>query len=501
MAATKLLLQMTPQTEASPLEPQAIDPLPGRKSSGLGLALLYPAMALLGIVFFPTIHGLGFLLVASQLPVVLRKNLSQSIWVIALALLGLIPLALRQDASLIVLPLYATLIVMTGLSVMVLIRSEQSRDKKYRKFFIGRKQEYEKLESREENISRLNKKMDSQLIVHTRMYEGIRRMLEEKLSIQDFTALSAEFLRRVGGIRNYLVFALDPSNGEKLVITRALGTELTMLRDQSVPLKSGTVMDLLWRTSKSRLYSADDMDVAFSGLSVPSSFRSLLVDSFDLGGQRMMVLVCSEKRDGLGQDDRQRLRTLLDNLSLAWKKTSLYVEVERLSRVDGLTGLTSRRRFNNLLESELERAQRYGLTFGLAMADLDHFKNVNDTYGHLAGDEVLRQIGNLFLGVIGRPHVAARIGGEEIACLFSQETEENVVSALEKLRSKIEKHPMATGRVMKNGEPEIIQLTASFGVSFFPKDGKNAEDLMQAADSALYKAKKSGRNSVIIAES
>lgn len=492
---------MTPQTEESPLGVQATVSSPRRLSSGLVSALVYPAMAVLGVVFFPAIHGLGFLLVASQLPVVLRKNLSQSIWVIALALLGLIPLALRQGAAPVLLPLYAMLIVMTGLSVMVLIRSEQSRDKKYRELFIGRKQEYGKLEAREEHISRINKRMDSQLLVHTRMYEGIRRMLEEKLSIQDFAAMSAGFLQRVGGIQNYLVFALDPSNGEKLVVIRALGIELTMLRDQTVPLKSGTVMDLLWQTSESRLYSAGDMDVAFAGLSVPSSFKSLLVDSFDLGSRRMMVLVCSEQKDGLGEDDKQRLRTLLDNLSLAWKKTSLYVEVERLSRVDGLTGLASRRRFNDLLESELERAQRYGLTFGLAMADLDHFKNVNDNYGHLAGDEVLKQIGKLFLEVVGRPHVAARIGGEEIACLFSQETEENIVSALEKLRSNIEKHPMATGRVMENGEPEIIQLTASFGVAFFPKDGKSADDLMKAADDALYKAKNSGRNNVIIAES
>ncbi len=157
---------------------------------------------------------------------------------------------------------------------------------------------------------------------------------------------------------------------------------------------------------------------------------------------------------------------------------------------DGLTRARNRRFFDQELARETFRAARYGRTLGLIVFDIDHFKAINDTHGHLGGDEVLRQLAATVSGQVRREDVFARTGGEEFAVLVPEGTLEGVRLLAERLRRTIEEAPF-----MSDEQP--IAVTCSFGVaSTRPDSTSNPHDLYERADAALYAAKRDGRNRV-----
>lgn len=165
-------------------------------------------------------------------------------------------------------------------------------------------------------------------------------------------------------------------------------------------------------------------------------------------------------------------------------------ELERLAIEDSLTGLYNRRYADSRLAEELERSRRYNRPFSIAMADIDHFKRVNDTYSHQVGDEVLRQLAGLLRAAIRTVDVVTRYGGEEFVIIFPETTEGTAHAVCEKMRSSVERH---NWHVIADG----LAVTISIGVS-----GSNADDdvagVMRAADDRLYQAKHAGRNRVAI---
>lgn len=163
--------------------------------------------------------------------------------------------------------------------------------------------------------------------------------------------------------------------------------------------------------------------------------------------------------------------------------------LQTLSRTDGLTQLTNRRHFMERLEIELKRAQRYGTTFSVVLCDADHFKRVNDTFGHHAGDEVLRYLGSLLRsGLRGPADVAARLGGEEFALLLNACDEAEAVRVCARLRRELRAHEFASGGTR-------FTVTLSMGVAAWQAGG--AEALLKVADTRLYAAKAGGRDCVV----
>ena len=162
--------------------------------------------------------------------------------------------------------------------------------------------------------------------------------------------------------------------------------------------------------------------------------------------------------------------------------------LEELAIRDGLTGLANRREFDRRLKEELERSRRYSHPFSLLMLDLDHFKGVNDSYGHPAGDEVLRALAARIREQVRPVDQVARYGGEEFAVIQPETGGAGALALAERLRAAIAAVPFAldAGR--------SIDLTASIGVACFPRDSETEHDLVAAADHALYGAKQSGRN-------
>lgn len=178
------------------------------------------------------------------------------------------------------------------------------------------------------------------------------------------------------------------------------------------------------------------------------------------------------------------------------KKFLLQGEIEEMATTDGLCGLSNRRSFMEKGNDWMDLAGRYGHTTSLVILDIDHFKEVNDTYGHAAGDRVLAAVGEVLRQNIRRSDIAARIGGDEFAMIFPEMRSEDAVYTTEKIRSVTEKLAVEIGSDRK------ISFTLSAGIASYESMTEDMEldSLMRKADDALYRAKKDGRNRVEIYE-
>lgn len=185
------------------------------------------------------------------------------------------------------------------------------------------------------------------------------------------------------------------------------------------------------------------------------------------------------------------LETLANHAAAALEAARLHRATEELAQVDALTRLLNRRRLDGDLATELDRANRYGRPLGFVLLDLDHFKRLNDTFGHQHGDEVLRRAAECLAGVVRSSDTVYRYGGEEFAVLVREGTRSATEALAERLRVRL---------VETFAEREgFTPVTASFGVSMAPEHGRTAAELILAADSALYVAKDGGRNQVVVA--
>ena len=167
----------------------------------------------------------------------------------------------------------------------------------------------------------------------------------------------------------------------------------------------------------------------------------------------------------------------------------MYKQTRHMSVTDALTGLYNRRHFEDTLEREFLRAVRYKNNLSFAIVDIDFFKNINDTYGHSAGDYVLKEIAYLISQTFRKTDMVFRYGGEEFAVIITETNLENAMYPLERMRKTIENKKF----VYNN---QIINVTVSIGLSEVNEDTDSGNKLFECADKALYKAKGSGRNRV-----
>ena len=176
-------------------------------------------------------------------------------------------------------------------------------------------------------------------------------------------------------------------------------------------------------------------------------------------------------------------------------------ELERtreLAMQDELTGLANRRALEQMLADEVARSLRHGHPLAILMVDADHFKRVNDTYGHRAGDEVLRQLARLVADKLRSIDKAARYGGEELFVMMPETPLAEAQRVAERVRGAVEEHTFVVDP--EDDEPPIpLRLTASVGVAGLPESAATLEALVEIADRALYDAKHQGRNRVVVA--
>jgi diguanylate cyclase (GGDEF)-like protein len=175
------------------------------------------------------------------------------------------------------------------------------------------------------------------------------------------------------------------------------------------------------------------------------------------------------------------------------RSAQLLQETRRLAVTDALTGLFNRRHFNQQLEENVSRAARYDEPLALIFLDVDHFKSVNDRFGHHAGDRCLQALARTLRENVRDSDQIARIGGEEFAVLLIRADRELALSIAERLRDRID------DLIVEEDPPLPVDLTASLGIAFFREDGDDPRSLMRSADRALYTAKRLGRNRVVLA--
>ncbi|MFL6193697.1 MAG: GGDEF domain-containing protein, partial [Thermoanaerobaculia bacterium] len=173
----------------------------------------------------------------------------------------------------------------------------------------------------------------------------------------------------------------------------------------------------------------------------------------------------------------------------------LFEQTERLATTDGLTGLTNHRTFQARLDEHLAQTERYGKKLSLILCDIDHFKSVNDTYGHPVGDEALRLVAEALARNVRGHERVFRVGGEEFAVLLPGFRRKAALQVAEQLRAGIE------ALAIPHPATPVGRVTASFGVAtLIPGHGRGPAELIENADLALYRAKSEGKNRVCAGE-
>jgi diguanylate cyclase (GGDEF)-like protein len=208
-------------------------------------------------------------------------------------------------------------------------------------------------------------------------------------------------------------------------------------------------------------------------------------------GQTLGVLVLDSAQMGaFNANDEQSLESVADICSNAIQNAHYVDRVRQLAYLDGLTGIFNRRFFELRITEEIERARRFNIGMAVIMVDIDQFKRLNDEFGHLLGDEVLRQVSSIFHQQLRKIDVVCRFGGEEFAILLSQTDPQHAFSVAEKLRRMVETWQFP-------GVPRPVTISA--GTASFPDHGTTRDELVKAADAGLYAAKLAGRNRVLLA--
>lgn len=223
------------------------------------------------------------------------------------------------------------------------------------------------------------------------------------------------------------------------------------------------------------------------------TIRSIVTLPLRARGEVIGVLTLnSPKVDAFTEDIHQVLQIIEYPASVVVDNARLHERTKRMAVTDGLTRLYNHRHFYELLEQEFHRTRRYQASVALIMIDIDFFKQINDTYGHQVGDDILKELASVIRAQVREVDILARYGGEEFAALLPQTSLEQARVVAERIREAVEKNEFSTSK-------GVIKITVSLGLAGYPEMDINSQvELVQQADAALYRAKEAGKNRVMI---
>ena len=322
-----------------------------------------------------------------------------------------------------------------------------------------------------------------------------RELKRRKGDMEDLAAMAAELenLEEPDAIAQTLLDRVSDSFGFKRGVVLTGGNETMHVAgfngpDEPASIRPGLDATIMKAAEERRVQLKKQLDPATDPrLSALLPFaRHVAVFPLTTEGDSAAVVALEHPGRG-GRIERRvidMVTQFIAHAALALQNARLYQQVQKQAETDALTGVANRRKFEEVLEKELSRAARNGEQLTLAMFDIDHFKSLNDTYGHQTGDEVLKQVASSLAHACRDFDTAARYGGEEFAVILPACSSKESLAVAERLRKAI-------------GEIETVTpVTASSGVASFPTHAGDAQALIKAADEALYESKRAGRDRV-----
>lgn len=335
----------------------------------------------------------------------------------------------------------------------------------------------------------------AQNLGRTRSGSARRRQLKRLEALTDLAAVFASSLRVEDGVKLILqgivrhfsldrarLYLLDRERGTlRGEVSADLRGRAASLRGEEIPLKGDHRFARIMRgDGPDQLMKRYEERVVYLPLSLQGNNIGLLV---------VDNLVSQQTIPG---EDIGLLRSFAGQIALAVDNQRLFEEVQALSLYDDLTGLAVRRCFSQRFQEELYRVERGGPPLSVAMIDVDHFKGINDTFGHQVGDIALKELGRLIQKRLRKIDFPARYGGDEIVILLPQASADDAANIMGRLLVDLREL-----RIPVPFSPaKELSVTASIGIAAYPEDGRRTEDLLQRADEALYWVKTRGRDGV-----
>jgi len=347
------------------------------------------------------------------------------------------------------------------------------------------------LEEKSRIIEETNKNLEARL-KELRLLDEFSQQVSATLEVDELYNVVERFIGDHLGFHEFVLLALEDEDGgdSKLVVKMARGFQdekrvlgMSFREGEGITgrvLQKGE-MTYIPDTSRSEEYlhykGEKREDGSFA--SMPLVFKKKVVGVLNM---------FRKGADAFSPEEIRFLNTLTVELAIAVVNTKLYSKTRELSVRDELTQLYNRRHFQQILPLEIKRCQRFKRSLSLLMIDIDYFKKFNDRYGHLAGDECLKEFVRAVNAKIREVDFFARFGGEEFVLILPSTSKEDGVVVAEKIIALVRQHEF------RAGAGKMERLTTSIGLAAYPEDAKSVEELIDAADIALYEAKNSGRD-------
>jgi diguanylate cyclase (GGDEF)-like protein len=281
--------------------------------------------------------------------------------------------------------------------------------------------------------------------------------------------------------------------GESGTLQRAYSTGNIRDIDLFEQHANNSIIEKVWNGGAPYLNNSYSFEIRMPFGKESIFIRSILCYPLVRGGEKIGVLELLNKTTGaFTQEDQERIKIILDPLAVAIRTADLFENGERLTVTDDLTKLYNYRYLMKYLESDIKRCLRYKKKVSLLFIDVDGFKQINDTFGHLAGSQALAEMGQVFKRIVRETDVVGRYGGDEFVIVLPETPLTGAMVIAERIRKQVEECEFVA-------QDLSIRLTVSLGVANCPKHTLTAEGLIKKADAAMYRAKELSKNSIKVA--